>query len=100
MFVDGCMVFHKANRLPTRQVKTILENYCKVFSGHPVNFHKYMFQFIKETENRQEVGYFGYLQVPLSDNFGTYLGYRNINFKRIQRNFLKIQEKISNKVTG
>lgn len=51
MHVDIYMMFCKANRKASRQVKDIMENYCKA-SNQLVNFHKFMTQFFKGNEKR------------------------------------------------
>lgn len=64
------MIFYKVNKISTRGIKAILENYYNV-SGQIVNYHISIFQFTKGTDNRKKHDIVDILQVPAS-TYGTY----------------------------
>lgn len=59
-----------------------------------------MVQFSKGIETWQKHDVADILQVPSSNNVGIYLRCKNIDHKRTKRGFVKIKEKINNKLTG
>lgn len=93
MFANDSMIFYKATRSAARNVQSILKNYYNV-SGQVVNYHKSTIQFSKGMDKLQKLDILDILQVPTSKNFETYLGYKNIDYKRITETLLSSRRKL------
>lgn len=99
MFADDCLIFYKSNKTAARNIRDILQDYCKV-SGQLVNLHKSTVQFSKGVQKDVKHSITDILQIPISSSIGKYLGCHNIDNKRTKGDFACINEKINRKLVG
>lgn len=65
MFADDCIILSKASKNATRNIKEVLEEYCKV-SGQLVNYHKSSIYFSKNSDRSTRATITDILQIPQS----------------------------------
>lgn len=71
---DDCLILCKGTKQAARNIKHILERYCKIL-GQLVNYHKSKILFSKGIENSTKKNIIDILQITSS--IGTYLGCSN-----------------------
>lgn len=80
MFADDVLIFCKASKAAARNIRDILQDYCKV-SRQLVNFHKSTVQFSKGVQQGMKDDITDILQIPSSHSLRNYLGCPNIDKK-------------------
>lgn len=99
MFADDCLIFSKANKTATRNVRDIFQDYCNV-SGQLVNYHKSTIQFSKGVQKDVKQTITDILRIRFASSIGNYLGCLNIDNNHIKGDFAHIKEKINSKLSG
>lgn len=100
MFGDDCIIFCKATKKATREIKYVLDHYCKV-SSQLINYHKSIVQFSIYVEKCGKTNIADILQIQTTTAIGSYVGCPNIYQPCSRELILELEERsIKNLLVG